>query len=72
MAINQNGPQGDYEPRVLAKVPPAVRMGNDVAFTAGTGVGVGYVNHGHIVKTQGPVNPGMPVRRPRTGDVFQE
>ena len=70
--INQSGPRGDYEPRVLAKVPPPVRMGNDVAFTAGTGVGVGYVNHGSIVKQYGASAPGLPVQRPRSGDVMSD
>ena len=45
--INQSSPQGEMEPRDLARGGGvnSTPLGNKVAVTAGTGVGVGYNVH---------------------------
>jgi hypothetical protein len=57
----------DQRDRVIAKKPEPVKMGNQLAHTLGTGVGVGYENHGNIVKQHGDGGPSKPKGRPMKG-----
>lgn len=70
MAKNQTGPRGAYEPMDVARGDGvnSTPLGNKVAVTAGTGVGVGYNVHRSggqhgLTQAQAPVVP-------RQGDVM--
>jgi hypothetical protein len=73
--INQSSPQGEMEPRDLARGGGvnSTPLGNKVSLTAGVGVGVGYNvhrsggQHGLTnpapARSEGELFPGFPGRR---------